>query len=96
MVGPFDAITFGSQIHILRVGSVSSPSPNKTGFDALLEFLWMTCSEEEVFDTTLEVKRDSHFGAWCVGTMRFKERQVTQMTNYEIMVDVEHCKHESS
>ena len=34
------------------------------------------------------------FGAGDVGAMRFKERQLTQMANYEIMIDTEHHKHE--
>ena len=29
-----------------------------------------------------------------VGAMRFKARQLTQMTNYEFMIDLEHYKHE--
>ena len=31
---------------------------------------------------------------WDVGAVRFTQRQLTQMANYEIMVDMEHYKHE--
>ena len=37
---------------------------------------------------------DEDFGAWGVGVMRLKGRQLTQMAKKEIMVDVEHYKHE--
>ena len=46
---------------------------------------------DEVFDrTVLEVKREFDFGAWDVGAMRFKDRQLTEMANDEITVDMEH------
>ena len=48
----------------------------------------------EVFDRTiLGVKREFDFGAWDGGAMRVKERQLTQMANYEIMMHMEHCMH---
>ena len=50
---------------------------------------------DEVFDLTiLEVKREFDFGAWDVGAMRFRERELTQMANLEIMIDMKHYKHE--
>ena len=62
-------------------------------------FMWTICWGEvieEVFDRTNnpEVKREFDRGAWDVGAMRFKGRQLTQMANCEIMVDMEHYKHE--
>ena len=52
---------------------------------------------DEVFDgTILEVTREFDVGAWDVGAMRFKERQLTQMANYEIMMDMERYKHDLS
>ena len=49
---------------------------------------------DEVLDRKiLEVKGEFDFGAWDVGAMRFKERQLKQMANYEIMIDMEHYKH---
>ena len=52
---------------------------------------------DEVFDgTILEVTREFDVGAWDVGAMRFKARQLTQMANYEIMIDVERYKHDLS
>ena len=45
---------------------------------------------DEVFDgTILEVEREFDGGAWDVGAIRFKARQLTQMANYEIMIDME-------
>ena len=35
-----------------------------------------------------EVKRKFDFGAWSVGDMRFKARQLTQMANCETMIDI--------
>ena len=35
-----------------------------------------------------------YFGAWDVGAMRFKERQLAQIPNFEIMIDMEHYKHD--
>ena len=49
---------------------------------------------DEVFDRTmLEVKRKFHFGAWDVGAMMFRARQLTQMANHEIMIDKDHQVH---
>ena len=44
--------------------------------------------------TFFEVIREFEFGAWDVGAMRFKVRQLTQMANYEIMIEMQHYKHE--
>ena len=44
----------------------------------------------------LEIKPEFDFGAWEVGAMRFKGRQLTQMSNGEIMIDMGHHKHELS
>ena len=44
--------------------------------------------------TLLEVKREFEFGAQDVGAMRFTGRQLTQMANYDIVIDMEHYKHE--
>ena len=47
-----------------------------------------------MFDRTmLGVTRELDFGAWDGGAMRVKERQLTQMANYEIMMHMEHCMH---
>ena len=81
MVGPFEAITSESWIPILCVGSVrfvfikQNTVRGATGVhaDDLLR------GGDEVFDrTTLEVKREFDVGAWDVGVVRFKERQLTQ------------------
>ena len=49
---------------------------------------------EDVFRTMLGIKREFELDAWDVGAMRFQVRQVIQMANHEIMIDVEHHKHE--
>ena len=54
-----------------------------------LVFMWLICWEE-----VMKCKREFDFGAWDVGAMRFKGRELTQMANYEIMIDMEHCKHD--
>ena len=47
------------------------------------------------FESTIwEVERGFDFAAGDVGVMMFKERQFTQTANCEIMIDMEHCKHE--
>ena len=49
----------------------------------------------EVFGTTIsEVKCEFEFGAWDVGVPRFRGRQLTQMANCEIVIAMEHHKHE--
>jgi hypothetical protein len=49
---------------------------------------------DELFDRVMnEVRREFDFGAWDVGNVRFKGRQLTQMPNGEIVVDMEHYKH---
>ena len=49
----------------------------------------------EMFDSTmLEVIYDFDLGAWDVGAIRLKWRQLTQMANRQIIVDMEHYKHE--
>ena len=42
----------------------------------------------------MEVKREFDVDAWDVGAMRFKAGQLTQMADGEIMIDMEHNKHE--
>ena len=50
---------------------------------------------DDVFDRTiLEVKGEFDVGAWDVGAKRFKAAQLKQMANHEIMVDMEHYKHQ--
>ena len=50
---------------------------------------------DEVFDRTIvEVKYDFGFGACGVGSMVIQRRQLTQLANHAVMIDVEHCKHE--
>ena len=44
---------------------------------------------DEVFERKIsDVNRVFDFGAWDVGGMRFKERQLTQMANYEVTIDM--------
>ena len=43
----------------------------------------MKCLTEPFFD----IRREYDFGAWDVGAMKFKARQLTQMANYEILID---------
>ena len=52
---------------------------------------------DEVLDRAiLDIKREFVSGAGDVRPTRLKYRQWTQMANYEIMVDMEHYKHELS
>ena len=49
----------------------------------------------ETFDRILTtVRKEFDFGAWDVGNFRFKDRQISQMPNGEIVLDMEQYKHE--
>ena len=49
----------------------------------------------ETFDRIMTaVRKEFDFGAWDVGNFRFKGRQISQMPNGEIVLDVEQYKHE--
>ena len=49
----------------------------------------------ETFDRVMTaVRKEFDFGAWGVGNFRFKGRQISQMPNGEIVLDMEQYKHE--
>ena len=49
----------------------------------------------ETFDRVMTtVRKEFDFGAWDVGNFRFKGRQISQMPNGEIVLDMEQYKHE--
>ena len=49
----------------------------------------------ETFDRIMAtVRKEFDFGAWDVGNIRFKGRQISQMPNGEIVCDMEQYKHE--
>ena len=49
----------------------------------------------ETFDRIMTaVRKEFDFGAWDVGNFRFKGRQISQMPNGEIVLDMEQYKHE--
>ena len=49
----------------------------------------------ETFDRIMAaVRKEFDFGAWDVGNLRFKGRQISQMPNGEIVFDMEQYKHE--
>ena len=51
--------------------------------------------ENEIFDRIMTtVRKEFDFGAWHVGSFRFKGRQILQMPNGEIVCDMEKYKHE--
>ena len=50
---------------------------------------------DETFDRILTaVRKEFDFGAWDIGSFRFKGRQISQMPNGEIVFDMEQYKHE--
>ena len=50
---------------------------------------------DETFDRIMTaVRKEFDFGAWGVGSFRFKGRQISQMPNGEIVFDMEQYKHE--
>ena len=62
-------------------------------------FMWTTCWEEMtncLIEPFVKVKREFDFGARDVEATRFKRRQLTQMANCEIMIDMEHYQHEGA
>ena len=100
MVGPFEAITPESLIHIMRVGSARL-RPHQTEQGPKIDGVHMDDllgGGDEVFErTALDVKREVDVGAWDVGAMRFKERQLTQMANLRNHGrQFEHYKHNLS
>ena len=46
--------------------------------------------------TVLDIQQELDIGPWDVGAMRFKGRQLHQMSNREILIHMEHNKHELS
>ena len=49
----------------------------------------------ETFDRIVTtVRKEFDFGAWDVGNFRFKGRQISQMPNGKIVLDMEQYKHE--
>ena len=40
------------------------------------------------------VRKEFDFGTWDVGNFSFKGRQISQMLNGELVLDMEQCKHE--
>ena len=50
---------------------------------------------DETFDRIMTaVRKEFDFGAWDIGSFRFKGRQISQMPNGEIAFDMEQYKHE--
>ena len=83
MVESCERITSESWIHNLCVGSVCAfvlINRNKVRGVTGVHVDDLLGGGDEVFDRSiLEVKREFDFGAWDVGSMKFKESQLTQM-----------------
>ena len=96
MEGPFDAITseHGFTSCALDPCACVLIRQNKVR-EVWPEFMWTTCWEEvmkRLAEPFWEVQREFDSGAWDVGAMGFKERQLTHMANNDI--GMEHYKHE--
>ena len=77
------------------LSSVSIKNKNKS--EVSLVFMWTACWEEVMKCLTepfYQSNVSSILVTWDVGAMSFKDIQLTQKANCEIMIDMEHYMHE--